>query len=246
MSLLYDKKNPSSIQKMFCTIAPYYDRGNAALSMQLFRLWNRRLIQEVILPHRPEHLLDLCCGTGEISFAYLRRLQEKDYAPNLQVTLLDFSEGMLHEAKKKETVQDKKRARLNYVAGDAQAIPLQNCSVDVTVIAYGIRNVANPLRCLEESYRALKPGGRLGILELTRPSHPLMRWGHSLYLQTLVPLIGRLVTTHQEAYHYLSTSVETFIAREELEALLQTAGFQQIKVRPLMGGIATLFTGLKQ
>lgn len=243
----YHKKDPSSIQAMFSSIASRYDMGNAAISCQLFRLWNRRLVQQVLLwPSPPRTMLDLCCGTGEITFTYLRQLQKTPFRDQAtQVTLIDFAEGMLQEAERKAVDYPKHASRLRFMAGDAQAIPLPDDCMDAVVIAYGIRNVADPNRCLQEVYRVLKPGGRVGILELTRPENRLLRAGHSIYLKTVVPLVGKLMTTNGDAYHYLKKSVETFISGDELQHTMRMSGFHHSWRKPMMGGIATLFYGQK-
>jgi demethylmenaquinone methyltransferase/2-methoxy-6-polyprenyl-1,4-benzoquinol methylase len=243
----YRKDDPASIQEMFSSIARSYDRGNAAVSFQLFRRWNRRLIQEVLLwPDPPRTLLDLCCGTGEITFTYLRELHRSPHAHHVgQITLMDFAQGMLHEAERKAVHQRSGCQQLRFLPGDAQEICLPSQSMDAVVIAYGIRNVANPVRCLNEVYRVLKPGGRLGILELTRPDNPLLRAGHAVYLRAVVPLLGRLVTANGAAYQYLRQSVENFISVDELHHNIRTAGFHHSWRKPLTGGIATLFFGQK-
>lgn len=241
----YRKDDPSSIQRMFSSIAERYDAGNAALSFGLYRLWNSRLIRRVLLtPKLPEHMLDLCCGTGEITFSYLKALQKRQSKPG-EISLIDFSPGMIEEAQRKSKRLNTANASLQFYVGDAQAIPLEDHSIDAVVIAYGIRNVADPARCLDEVYRVLRPGGRLGILELTRPANPLLRLSHNAYLRAAVPLLGRMVTSNAEAYRYLCNSVQGFVAPDVLSHTVRMAGFRHIEIQPLMGGVATLFYGEK-
>ena len=240
----YCKEDPESIQEMFSTIAERYDAGNAALSLQLFRLWNKRLINQVLLPHPHQDILDLCCGTGEITFTYLKQLRKLGHpVPNGSITLMDFSEGMLRVAQQKAAKIPS--PKLHFIRGDAQAIPLPAASVDAVVIAYGIRNVVSPQLCLEETYRILRPGGRLGILELTRPNHILLKLGHAVYLRIVVPILGRLITSNAKAYHYLQQSVQGFVSVPEMQNLMRLAGFQDSTSESLTGGIATLFIGQK-
>lgn len=242
MSTPYHKQDPASIRNMFSNIASRYDTGNAFLSFQMHRFWNRKLVRTILLPKRPKTLLDLCCGTGEISFTYRRELKKAGYNPTeCTITLVDFSEAMIDEAKRKGEGQE----GLYFITGDAQDIPLASDSVDAVVIAYGIRNVADPARCLSEVYRVLRPGGQIGILELTRPTNPLLRLGHALYLRTVVPILGRLVTSNSSAYKYLCSSVQAFIPPEKLHEAIEKAQFTKSWRRPLMGGIATLFFGEK-
>jgi demethylmenaquinone methyltransferase/2-methoxy-6-polyprenyl-1,4-benzoquinol methylase len=112
-------------------------------------------------------------------------------------------------------------------------------------MAYGIRNVQDPKSCIHEVARLLKPGGRLGILELTRPSFPLLRLGHQFYLKTIIPFFGKWLTDNEDAYRYLCRSIQTFIEPQEIEKLLIEARFQKTKRIPLTGGIATLIVGTK-
>lgn len=244
----YRKSDPQSIREMFSSIATRYDTGNAALSLQLFRSWNRRLIQQVLLTPEPvDTVLDLCCGTGEITFTYLRALHKlSNGCPKVNITLVDFAEGMLHEAERKAAQEPFPQASLVFRVGDAQAIPLPDCSVDAVVIAYGIRNVANPQKCIEEALRVLRLGGRLGILELTRPQNPLMRFGHTVYLRTVVPLLGKWITSNPHAYHYLCQSIESFVPAERLHQLMQQVGFVECTCQSLTGGIATLLFGRRR
>lgn len=240
MSFQSNSQNPETIQNLFNQIASRYDRTNALLSFNFHRLWNRQLIKEVRQksPHRS--LLDLCCGTGEIGFGLLKkeRIPYKAY-------LLDFSEEMLHFARQKEKKLSLEKHEINYIQGDAQQIPLSENSVGGVTIAYGLRNVKEPLRCVEEAYRVLSPFGAFGILELTRPSSPLLCALHRFYLENCLPFVGRLLTSHQEAYEYLCRSIQAFMSPEEIVDLLEKSGFVRIRVLPLTGGIATLIIAEK-
>lgn len=240
--IVYDKKSPETIQAMFGSIAKYYDRGNALLSFNMHRLWNRALVHEIrgSLPHGD--LLDLCCGTGEIGLGYLQ------HAPaECHLHLLDFCEEMLHfaRAKVQKASLAQPTSHIHYIHGDAQEVPLENESVDFVTVAYGIRNVKDPARCCREAFRVLKPGGRFGILELTRPSHPFLRQGHRIYLGTILPILGRLAAANGQAYQYLRDSIENFINPNELKTVFEECCFEPVWTRPLMGGIATIIVGSK-
>lgn len=247
MSKQYRKEDAASIQEMFSSIAPRYDRGNAVLSCCLFHFWNRALIENTLLQSpTPMRILDLCCGTGDITIRHLKMAHTRGVAvQNQTIDLVDFSPGMLEEAQRKLSETQTHGATLQFKCADAQSLPYPNNHFDAVVIAYGIRNIAVPRQCLDEVFRVLRPGGRLGIVELTRPRHSLLRLGHSLYLRTLVPILGRMVTDNQEAYNYLQKSVENFITPDELLHSMRMAGFTLPLCKPLMGGIATLFLGQK-
>lgn len=237
----YDKTNPASIQAMFNSIAKSYDRTNAVLSFQMHRLWNRELVRQTALTCHPDTMLDLCCGTGEIAFNYLKKAQKPCH-----MHLLDFSEGMLLYAKEKaKQLNIPSCHQLSYIQADAQAIPLQNASISCATMAYGIRNIKDPAACMREVYRTLKPGGSFGILELTEPSNAILRLGHRAYLRTALPTLGWFLTSNQEAYQYLCNSIHTFIKPAELQRLMMQAGFEKITISPLMGGIATILFAKK-
>jgi demethylmenaquinone methyltransferase/2-methoxy-6-polyprenyl-1,4-benzoquinol methylase len=231
----YTKGTPDSIKQLFGTIAPYYDRANQILSFGLHHFWNRSLVRAVTrLPVNT--LLDLCAGTGDIAFHFLRK------NPQATATLLDFCPEMLAVAKKKG---EPFFGRFATLQGDAQNIPFKDSSVDAVTVAYGIRNVHTIEICFREAYRVLREGGNFGILELTRPSSFPLRFGHSLYLKICLPLLGRLIASNQRAYTYLSQSIATFVSPEQIGLLLKKAGFSNIWQKPLTGGIATLIVGQK-
>jgi demethylmenaquinone methyltransferase / 2-methoxy-6-polyprenyl-1,4-benzoquinol methylase len=225
----YDKARPTSISSLFDSIAERYDLGNAILSGNLHRLWNRRLVKAVV-KRGPKNVLDLCCGTGEIAKRVYCMLPNADYS------LVDFSEKMLEKAKVRL-----KATNCHFYKADAQNLPFQEQAFCAATIAYGIRNVQDRLRCFEELYRVLKPKGLVAIAELTRPEQPLLRALHSLYLRTLVPLVGRCITSNEEAYKYLCTSIEAFVSPEVLVNELRASGFINVSSQPQTFGIATLF-----
>lgn len=225
---------------MFNSIAKDYDRTNAVLSLQMHKQWNRALVKHAIEASQPQTMLDLCCGTGAIAFDYLKKTKQPT-----QAYLLDFSEEMLQCAKQQAEKEPLTHHSITYFQADAQAIPLPNSSIDCVTIAYGIRNVASPRRCIEDAYRVLLPGGTFGMLELTQPKNKLLRFGHRLYLRTVLPIVGKLLTRNQEAYSYLCNSIQTFIPPETLVSLLSATGFRQVTHKSLFGGAATLFIAKK-
>lgn len=235
----YNKNNPETIQAMFGSIANGYDRANAILSLQMHKHWNRELVR-LTTPNDPVTLLDLCCGTGDIAFSYLNHIPV-----GKQALMLDFCEEMLQCAKIKADKLGLQRHQISYLKADAQEIPLASSTVPCATMAYGIRNIQDPLKCLKEVHRVLKPGGLFGILELTRPSNPILKFGHLVYLKTVLPVIGKLVTDNQEAYQYLCRSINHFIPATTLEKMMQEAGFEKVSQKKLTGGIATIVIGTK-
>lgn len=221
---------------MFGAIASRYDAANSILSFNLHKSWNKRLAKSVEA-NNPSTLLDLCAGTGEIAYAWLKRQKEEKTA-----ILLDFCPEMLDIAQKRAP----KGHKLSFIEGDAQEIPLPANSVDAVTVAYGIRNVKTPLACFKEVNRTLKPGGVFSILELTEPKNSLLRWGHNLYLNRILPTLGGWITKNPEAYRYLSQSIQAFVRPDVLKEELAETGFTEIQVVPLTCGIAHLITCKKQ
>lgn len=241
MTKTYQKNQPESIQQMFGSIARQYDRTNAILSFNLHRYWNKRLVQQILENHpQIEQYLDLCCGTGEIAYTFLKKAQR-----HTEAFLLDFCQEMLDCAKSKKHKVSSSSHQIHFIQGDAQEIPLPSNSVDAVTIAYGIRNVKDPAKCVKDVFRILRPNGVFAILELTQPSSPLMKIGHSFYLRTILPVVGKMTASNQDAYEYLSNSIQAFIPPEDLKNLLDSAGFVNTQCCPLTGGVATIVSGTK-
>lgn len=232
----YTKENPVTISSMFDKIASDYDRTNSIMSARLHKRWNKKLVDAVCC-NNPKVLIDLCAGTGEIAFEYLRRLQTPHEAH-----LVDFSQQMLSCAQHKGA---KFSHNLFYHKADVQALPFANETGDAATMAYGIRNVRDPLRCIQEVHRVLKPGGTFGILELTRPAHPLLAFGHKVYLENVVPRLGKLFASDQAAYEYLCRSIKSFSEPSKISKMLTQSRFKGVQITPLWGGIATLITAKK-
>jgi len=228
----YNKNTPETIQAMFGSIAEGYDRANAILSWRMHRRWNKKLVQQA---GSAAKLLDLCAGTGDIAYAYLKQ------NPQAEIHLLDFCAEMLACAQAKR----QQGQNLKFFQADAMAIPFADASYPCATMAYGIRNVANPLKSLQEIHRVLEPGGTLAILELTQPKNTLVRTLHGFYLQNILPPLGRLITSNHDAYRYLCSSIQAFIPPETLVRLLHQAGFAHVNVTPLTLGTATIFQARK-
>ena len=209
----------ANVQQMFDTIAPTYDRANHLLSIGLDRLWwNRAARQFAPLLARPEaQVLDLCCGTGDMTSALLRlRPSSPDALP---VTGLDFSPEMLREARRKYV-----DPRVSFVEGDAMHLQFASNSVDLVTAAFGFRNLANYADGLAEIFRVLRPGGQFGILECNQPSG-LTGALYSLYFKRVLPILGGLISGRPSAYRDLPASVERFPRPPQMLALIRQAGF---------------------
>jgi len=236
----YIQDDPKSIQNLFGSIASNYDRTNGILSFQKHRKWNRALVQEITKDGFPETLVDLCAGTGAIGYEFLKRTPRQH-----QVYFVDFSKEMLDCARKKAERYNISPHTLTYLQADVMDLPLLEETASCATVAYGIRNVKDPAQFAREVHRILQPGGTFAILELTRPNNRFLRLGHSLYLKTLLPLIGKIATENKDAYRYLCNSIHTFVEPEKLQKILEEAFFSDVKITPLSGGIATIITAKK-
>lgn len=231
MSSSYQKRNLEQVQTLFGKIAERYDLTNGILSFQIHRFWNQKLTNTL----HGETLLDLCAGTGEIAYRWL-----KQQTSSKNAILLDFCPEMLQIAEKKRSSYESKGHKLQFVQADAAKIPLADHSVDCVSVAYGIRNICDLPSCFSEVKRVLKPQGTLSILELTEPKNRLLKSLHRFYLNRFLPTVGGLLTKEPDAYAYLSKSIQEFVEPEKIAQDLKAKGFYQVNITPLMGGIATL------
>jgi demethylmenaquinone methyltransferase/2-methoxy-6-polyprenyl-1,4-benzoquinol methylase len=212
---------PDGVRAMFDRIAPVYDLMNHAMTAGLDRRWRGLTAAAVV--RRGDRVLDACCGTGDLALACARAGGE--------VTGLDFSERMLERARRKSRA-------VEWVRGDLLALPFSDGSFDAASVGFGVRNVADLELALSELRRVLRPGGRLGILEITRPRGKLAPF-YRLWFDTLVPAVGK-VLPGGNAYAYLPASVRRFPGPEELAELLRSVGFADVHYRLFAGGIVAL------
>ena len=210
---------------MFDRIAPVYDAMNHVMSAGLDRRWRAATAAEVVRPG--DRVLDSCCGTGDLALACS--------LAGGRVTGLDFSERMLERARRKSD-------EVEWVQGDALALPFDDGSFDAATVGFGVRNLADLELGLRELQRVLRDGGRLGVLEITRPRGLLAPF-YRVWFDRVVPLIGK-VLPGGAAYSYLPASVRRFPRPEDLARVMREAGFDDIRYRLFAGGIVALHTGV--
>lgn len=229
----------ATVQHMFNDIARTYDRANHLLSLGLDRLWWRRaaLALAPVLARPEAQILDLCCGTGDMTAALIKL--RPDVPSAKPVVGLDFSPQMLARARAKHTT-----SRVLFVEGDAMHLRYAANSCDLVTAAFGFRNLANYAHGLAEIHRVLRPGGQFGILECNQPSG-LTGILYSLYFKRILPLLGGLISGQPAAYRYLPASVERFPRPPQMLELIRRAGFAQESWRSYTFGTAGLYRGLK-
>ena len=230
-----------AVHRMFDSIAPRYDLLNHVLSANVDRLWWRRAARRFrALLARPEAaILDICCGTGDMTMALLKH-RPHGARPILAA---DFARGMLDLGVRKFSTRGNKPGALALEA-DALHLPLRSESLDLIVTAFGFRNLANYESGLREFHRALKPGGRLGILEFSEPGG-LIGKAYAVYFHRVLPAIGRLICGKAYPYTYLPASVGNFPPPGDLLALMRTTGYEGCAWQPYTFGIAGLYTATR-
>jgi len=220
----------SLVRGIFAQIAGRYDLLNGLLSLGLHRSWRRQAAAQLQLVPG-SRVVDLCCGTGELTVALARLAGPEN------VVGVDFVPEMLERARRRHP-------GLRYLEGDALATGLPGGTFDGASVAFALRNVEDVEALFREMARLIRPGGRVVSLELTRPSG-LLGWLHRVVLRWIVPLVGRLFSGQGGAYRYLARSIAEFLTVEEVATRMRRAGLEEIQIVPLTGGIVTLHVGRK-
>lgn len=223
---------------MFDSIAGDYDALNHILSLDVDKIWRKKALKQIVDAPAPVQVLDLACGTGDFSIAIAKALTGG------HVTGVDLSEGML--AVMREKVD---KAELNGMIsieeGDGENLRFPDNTFDRVTIAFGIRNFEDRPKGLREMLRVLKPGGRLVILELSRPENKVIRWFYDLYFLHILPKIGGKVSGDKAAYAYLPASVAAFPGKKEFTATMREAGFRTVTHKAFTLGVCRMYTGEK-
>lgn len=232
--------DPQAVNSMFSRIARRYDLANRLLSGGSDVWWRRRLVKEVAAS-QPADILDLATGSGDVAFALAKGLPA-----HTRITGMDFCQPMLDEAiAKQKTHKLPAAAQIRFLQGDGMALPTQDASYDALTISFGLRNMADRVRCLKEMQRSLRPGGQAFILEFSQP-YAWFRPLYLFYLRHLLPLLAGLVTGDRKAYVYLNESIEQFPNREALRQEILQAGFESCRAFPMSLGIVALHIGRKR
>jgi demethylmenaquinone methyltransferase/2-methoxy-6-polyprenyl-1,4-benzoquinol methylase len=225
------------VQGVFKSVASRYDLMNDVMSVGIHRLWKDAMM-DWLAPRAGQRLLDVAGGTGDIAFRFL------DRAGQGHATVLDLTEPMLVEGRKRAEAEAMADS-LDWVVGDAMALPFPDNSFDVYTISFGIRNVTRPQDALNEAFRVLRPGGRIMVLEFSQIPNDLMQRVYDLYSFNIIPRMGQVIAGDGESYRYLVESIRRFPDQETFLGMVRAAGFEQAKYRNLSMGIACLHSGWK-
>lgn len=232
-----ESEKASKVQGVFGSVASKYDIMNDVMSMGIHRIWKDAMM-DWIAPRAGQRLLDVAGGTGDISFRFLKR------AGYGHATVCDLTEPMLIEGRKRAEA-DQMADQLNWVVGDAMALPFEDNTFDVYTISFGIRNVTRPQDALNEAYRVLKPGGRLMVLEFSHIPNDMMQWMYDKYSFNFIPTMGKIIANDRDSYQYLVESIRKFPDQDTFLNMVRAAGFENAKYRNLTMGIACLHSGWK-
>jgi demethylmenaquinone methyltransferase / 2-methoxy-6-polyprenyl-1,4-benzoquinol methylase len=225
------------VNAVFERVAARYDVMNDVMSLGMHRLWKRRMVDALALTPNMT-LLDLAGGTGDIATLAKQRTAD------LRVTLCDINPAMLAEGKKR--MVDKNLVQgVEWVCGNAEALPFEANQFDRCSIAFGIRNVTHIDAALAEIFRVLKPGGKFVCLEFSHVALPTLAPIYDAYSFKVIPKLGGLIANDEASYRYLVESIRQFPPQEKFATMLKNAGFSRVDYRNLTGGVVALHTGVK-
>ena len=225
------------VHGVFSRVANRYDVMNDLMSGGVHRLWKDAMM-DWLVPRPGQRLLDVAGGTGDIAFRFLKR------APSAQAVVLDMTEAMLVEGRKRAEAL-RLADSLDWVVGDAMALPFPDRSFDAYTISFGIRNVTRIGNALAEAFRVLRPGGRLMVLEFSQLPVPGLQWLYDRYSFNVIPALGQAVTGDRDSYQYLVESIRKFPDQETFAQMIRDAGFEMVAYRNLTLGVAALHSGWK-
>lgn len=225
------------VERMFDSIAHSYDLLNHTLSLGIDKHWRKAAIDS-LRPFQPQRILDVATGTGDFAMLAAKELKPKELLG------IDLSEGMMEVGRKK--IEEAQLGNVvHFQKEDCLHLSLDTDSYDAVMVAYGIRNFEDLDQGLREMCRVLKPGGRLVIIELTSPNRFPMKQLFWLYSHVLMPSLGKLISKDSQAYAYLPATMEAFPQGEEMQQILQKAGFKEAKFKRFTFGLSTLYTASK-
>ncbi len=232
-----DAAKKKQVAEMFDSIAQRYDFLNRFLSVGIDKSWRKKAIGELKEIH-PKILLDVATGTADVAIAAYKILKPE------KITGIDISEGMLELGRKKIKSLNL-NDRIELYVGDSETINYTDCSFDAITVAFGVRNFESLEKGLKEMLRVLKPGGKISILEFSKPKTVMFKSIYNLYMRIIAPGFGKMFAKNKEAYAYLNNSVQAFPDREDFVAILNNTGFRKTYYKSLSLGICCIYCGSK-
>lgn len=232
-----ESEKAGRVHGVFSSVASRYDIMNDVMSAGIHRLWKDAMM-DWLAPRDGQRLLDVAGGTGDIAFRFLRR------APDATAVVLDMTDAMLAEGRNRAEAEQL-ADRLTWIVGDAMALPFDDAGFDRYTISFGIRNVTRIADALAEAYRVLKPGGRLMVLEFSQLPNTGLQRLYDLYSFNVIPRMGQVIAGDRDSYQYLVESIRKFPDQDRFAAMIEQAGFGNVRYRNLSMGIAALHSGWK-
>jgi len=230
-----EEQKASRVHGVFSSVAARYDLMNDLMSARVHRLWKEALV-DWMAPRPGVRLLDMAGGTGDIAFRVLDRV-----GGAASVTVCDLTQAMLDEGRRR--AEAGRIEGIDWVCGDAMALPFADGSFDAYTVAFGIRNVTRIEDALSEARRVLRPGGRFLCLEFSRVAVPALRWAYDRYSFNVIPALGQAVTGDRASYQYLVESIRRFPDQDSFADMIAAAGFERVDHRNLSLGIAAIHSG---
>ena len=231
-----DKSKKEEVAEMFNNISHRYDFLNHFLSLGIDKLWRKKAVR-LLKKNKPKHMLDIATGTGDFAIECLKLNPDK-------VIGLDISSGMLEKGREK-MVKRKVEHKVEMLLGDSENIPFEDNSFDAITVGFGVRNFEQLEKGLSEMIRVLKPGGRVAILEFSKPKNFPIKQLFGFYSRYLIPFFGKIISKDKSAYTYLPESVEAFPEGQNFMDILTAVGHKNVKAHLVSGGIATIYIGEK-
>jgi len=225
------------VSRMFDGIAPYYDFLNRLLSLGIDTIWRRRAIAQ-LKGDRPKHILDVATGTADVALEMAGRF------PAERIVGLDISDQMLDVGRRKVRKKGLEE-RIELMVGDSENLPFANNTFDAITVAFGVRNFEHLEKGLQEMQRVLKPGGKLVVLEFSKPRLFPFKQLYDFYFRNILPAVGKITSKDPRAYRYLYESVQAFPERERFTDILTKTGYKSNQCIPLTLGICSIYTGVK-
>lgn len=226
------------VADVFDSVAARYDVMNDLMSVGIHRLWKRFTI-ELSGVRKNNAVLDIAGGTGDLAARFAEIV-----GPEGRVVLADINGAML-EVGRDKLLDTGRQANIEFVQADAQDLPFPDDSFDCVTIAFGLRNVTDKDRALRSMLRILKPGGRLLVLEFSKPGNPLLSRAYDAYSFRVLPFMGKLVANDSDSYQYLAESIRMHPDQETLKDMMEDAGFSRCEYHDMTGGIVALHKGIK-